>query len=99
MTSACHLSRFRAGLAAFLLAAGVTMVADVASAQPINGRAPWCAVFSQYGGTLDCAYHSFEQCQAAASGMSNQCTTNPWYAGPPNPQPRQPRVRRDFWWW
>jgi hypothetical protein len=49
---------------------------------------------SMYGGTLDCAFNSFEQCQASAAGVSNQCTTNPWYSGPrqrPMPVPPPPR--------
>jgi uncharacterized protein DUF3551 len=77
-------------LAAALLA-GATMVADVASAQPINGRARWCVTFPQ-GGTYDCAYHSLEQCMAAASGVSNQCSLNPWYDKRLDvyPRPRSP---------
>jgi hypothetical protein len=81
-----------AALAAF---AGMMMIAaGGASAQPINGRAPWCATFSQYGGTLDCAYYSLEQCLAGAWGMSNQCSRNPWYVGPPDPPPRRRDPRR-----
>jgi uncharacterized protein DUF3551 len=83
--------------AAFVLVS-MTVTTNEASAQPINGNAPWCATFSQYGGTLDCAYYSLEQCMAGASGMSNQCSRNPWYVGPPDPQarprPRDPRAWR-----
>lgn len=70
---------------------GISMMADVASAQPINGRAPWCATFPQ-GGTYDCAYHSLQQCMAAASGVSNQCSRNPWYEKRLDvyPRPRSP---------
>ena len=32
----------------------LTMIADAASAQPINGRGRWCATFPQ-GGGYDCA--------------------------------------------
>jgi hypothetical protein len=79
-----------------VLLIGATAIAGEASAQPINGRAPWCGTFSQYGGTLDCAYWSLEQCMAGASGVSNQCSRNPWYAGPPDPRPRPP-IRRNYW--
>lgn len=71
-------ARIALSASAFMLLAGITMVADVASAQPINGRARWCMTWPQ-GGTYDCAYHSLEQCMAAASGVSNQCSLNPWY--------------------
>ena len=89
--------RARNGFVTLALLIGATIAADVANAQPINGRAPWCATFSQYGGTLDCAYYSLEQCMASARGMSNQCSRNPWYAGPTDPRYR-PRPRRDIWW-
>ena len=94
MTHTRYSPRARAGIqsAAFAILVGVAMAAGVASAQPINGRAPWCATFSQYGGTLDCAYYSLEQCMATASGMSNQCSRNPWYVERPGhgsrPRPR-----------
>lgn len=57
---------------------GASMVADVASAQPTNGRARWCMTFPERG-TYDCAYHSLEQCLASAIGVTNQCSLNPWY--------------------
>jgi Protein of unknown function (DUF3551) len=83
---------FHAALVAFV---GMMVAAGGASAQPINGHAPWCGTFSQYGGTLDCAYYSLEQCMAGASGVSNQCSRNPWYAGPPDPRQRR-RDRRGW---
>ena len=90
MTSKRYSLRARDGVLALVLLAGATMAADVASAQPVNGRAPWCVNVGLHGGTLDCAYHSLEQCMASASGVSNQCSLNPWYAGPArDPRPRQ----------
>jgi hypothetical protein len=83
--------RLRLALCAAVTVAGMMMAGDVASAQPINGRAPWCATFPQ-GGTYDCAYHSLQQCMAAASGVSNQCSRNPWYDKRLDvyPRPRSP---------
>ena len=78
---------------ALVMLIGAVVAADVASAQPINGRGRWCATFPQ-GGTYDCAYHTLEQCMAAASGMSNQCSLNPWYVERPDPQPRSRDPRR-----
>ena len=97
MTSMQHCSRIRARFwttAALAMLAGTIALADAASAQPINGRGRWCQTFSMYGGTLDCSYHSLEQCMASAAGVSNQCSLNPWYAGPPEPGPRRRDQRR-----
>ena len=95
MTSIRYALRACSGIRplALVLLAGAAMVADVASAQPITGRAPWCVNLSAAGGVLDCSYHSLEQCMASASGVSNQCSLNPWYAGPPDPR-RRPRAYR-----
>jgi hypothetical protein len=38
------------------------------------------------------AYHTREQCMATASGVTNHCSLNPWYAGlPPRRSKRDPR--------
>ena len=90
-SSSCQLSA-RAGIrpALFVLMglvfAGVA-TADIASAQPINGRARWCMTFPD-NGVYDCAYHTLEQCMATALGVTNQCSLNSWYVGPP---PRRPK--------
>lgn len=48
---------------------------------------PWCV---QYGGgrhgigATSCAFVSFQQCMATASGLGNMCVENPAYTGPPN---------------
>ncbi len=84
----------RAGAGFWLASAllvGATIVADIVSAQPINGRARWCVTFPD-NGTYDCAYHSLEQCVASAVGVSNQCSLNPWYDKRLDvyPRPRSP---------
>ena len=43
------------------------------------------------GAALECYYHSFEQCWARASGISNICIVNPYYV-PPAPRPRRSRA-------
>jgi hypothetical protein len=91
-----HRSRVRArswAAAALALLAGTIALADAASAQPINGRARWCATF-EAGGTYDCSYHSLQQCMAGAAGVTNQCSLNSWYVGPPEPRPRRRDQRR-----
>ena len=92
MSGRCPLP-LRIVTAAFLAFLGVTLAAEVASAQPLNGRARWCVNIPQFGGTLDCAYHSLEQCMVSARGVSNQCSLNPWYEERPVPRQR----RRDPW--
>jgi uncharacterized protein DUF3551 len=92
-SSSCLLSA-RAGIRPALLVFGGLVLtgvatADIASAQPINGHARWCTTFPD-NGVYDCAYHTLQQCMAAALGVTNQCSLNPWYAGPP---PR--RAKRD----
>lgn len=90
-------SRTRArfwGAAAFAMLAGMIVLADAASAQPAVGRARWCVNVITAGGMLDCSYHSLEQCMASAAGVSNQCSLNPWYAGPPEPAPGRRDRRR-----
>jgi Protein of unknown function (DUF3551) len=62
----------------------------VASAQPIIGRARWCMTLP-LGGMMQCSYYSLEQCMVYAHGVSNQCSLNPWYEGPP---PRQRKRKR-----
>jgi hypothetical protein len=80
----------RAWLALALLV-GLTVDTGISSAQPIIGRSRWCATLP-YGGMYQCSYHSLEQCMEYARGVSNQCSLNPWYEGPP-PQ-RHKRNRR-----
>lgn len=81
-----------AAVAMLAIAALLTPVS--ALAQPINGSARWCVTLSHFGGTLDCAYHTFEQCMAAASGVSHGCTANPWYVGRRDLAPCKRDLRR-----
>jgi hypothetical protein len=92
MPDRCPL-RIGIAVSAAMVLAGMVMIGDVASAQPINGRARWCMTWPQ-GGTYDCAYHSREQCMAAASGVSNQCSLNPWYD---KRLDRWPRPKSPYW--
>lgn len=46
-------------------------------------------------GFPDCAYDTFEQCRATASGTGAYCISNPWYAEPEKATRRKKkRVRR-----
>jgi hypothetical protein len=70
----------------------VPFTAGAAQAQAFQGNAPWCANMGYLGTALECAYYSLEQCMARASGITNNCSVNPWYV-PERTQTR--RQRRD----
>ena len=92
MTSArCLLSACSAVGLALTVLVGSAMDIGVASAQPAMGKARWCVTIP-LGAMLQCSYHSLEQCMFYARGVSNQCSLNPWYEGPPNPLRK--RLRR-----
>jgi hypothetical protein len=48
----------------------------------------WCA---EYGGFVNCGFHSYEQCRMTASGTNTFCVQNQWYLqygpGREGPQP------------
>jgi hypothetical protein len=44
-------------------------------------------------GSPNCAYYSWEQCMASASGTGNHCTANPFYKGAAKGE-KAPRKRR-----
>jgi hypothetical protein len=69
----------------------VALLAATMVALPSPARAeiqyPWCV---QYGGgrngigATSCAFVSFAQCMATASGLGNMCVENPAYPGAPS---------------
>jgi hypothetical protein len=77
-----------------LIAITVLAAAAPAQAQTFGGNYPFCVQYYSRGGSryTDCAYSSMEQCQAAASGRSAMCLTNPYCTSAQVPRgPRQPR--------
>jgi uncharacterized membrane protein len=66
---------------------------DTAQAQPTVGRARWCVGIAR-SGLLDCSFHTFEQCMATASGVTNQCSLNSWYVEPKRPRAKKRIPRR-----
>jgi len=47
---------------------------------------PWCMVYQDMTGTWSCAFASFEQCRATASGGNGgTCVRNPAFPDPPKP--------------
>jgi hypothetical protein len=89
-----HRHRLVAAPAAIAFAtwvAATTLAIDAAQAQAWKGRGSWCAA-ETLGPGYDCAFYSFEQCMATASGLWSACSPNPLYVPPPPPQVR--RLRR-----
>jgi hypothetical protein len=66
----------------------------IAQAQPNAqmGREAWCVDMGNLGGYLECYYHTYAQCAAAARGVTNVCQANSFYVPrPPQRQRRDPR--------
>ena len=59
-----------------VLAAGVAVL--VADPRPGAAREwyPWCAQYADTRNLIECAYTSFEQCQASVSGVGGSCVQN-----------------------
>jgi hypothetical protein len=43
----------------------------------------YCAVYNVDGGATNCYFVTWQQCQAAISGMGGFCEPNPFYSGEP----------------
>ena len=61
-----------------LLTLGATVLAGAATVTPAAARDyPWCAQGSEYDYPGECAYSTYEQCQASVSGRLLFCDRNP----------------------
>ncbi|KJC59355.1 hypothetical protein UP10_17670 [Bradyrhizobium sp. LTSPM299] len=50
-------------------------------AQAVGVRYPFCMQGNRYPGLSNCAYETYQQCQASASGIGQDCIANPYYVG------------------
>jgi hypothetical protein len=78
-----------------LPALAAMVLAGLANVTPAAARQyPWCAQGGEYDYPGECAYSTYEQCQASVSGRLLYCGPNPMvaYGQEPRPQP-QPRRR------
>jgi hypothetical protein len=84
----------KAQLAALVL--GTTLLAAIAGAGPARADYdyPWCAQGEGYGYPGECAYATYEQCQASVSGRLLYCGPNPRFLFGKPPQPQPPRRSR-----
>jgi Protein of unknown function (DUF3551) len=82
-------------LTLFALIVGVLVTASV---QPSVAMViyPWCAHYGgrMGGGTENCGFTSFQQCQLTRAGNGGFCVPNPWYQPYPPPQSYAPPLRR-----
>ena len=80
-----------------LPALAAMVLAGFATTTPAAARDyPWCAQGGEYDYPGECAYSTYEQCQASVSGRLLFCDRNPRIlfnqAQPPQPRPHR-RVR------
>ena len=57
----------------------------VALVQPVQADPyPWCAEYGGFfgGGGTNCYFKTWQQCQAAISGVGGYCRRNTFYTGP-----------------
>src|SRR3954468_5753384 len=81
----------RTCLLASLVSSIVAFLGGTAAAQPNGqvGHSAWCVDMGNLGGYLDCSYHTYQQCAAAARGVTNICVANSYYTPRPLPRPRR----------
>lgn len=80
-----------------LAALAATVLAGFAGMTPAMARDyPWCAQGGEYDYPGECAYSTYEQCQASVSGRLLFCDRNPRFAygQVQSPQPRPHRRAR-----
>jgi len=54
---------------------------------------PWCAQYTGKGGSTNCGFASWRQCQLAVSGVGGWCYQNPYYLFE---EPRRRGGRRSY---
>lgn len=77
-----------------LAALAAIVLAGLAGVTPAAARDyPWCAQGGEYDYPGECAYSTYEQCQASVSGRLLFCDRNPRLAygldRPPQPRPHR----------
>ncbi|MBR0829565.1 DUF3551 domain-containing protein [Bradyrhizobium manausense] len=78
----------------------MTMVITPASAQRYDSASPVCMQKWEWGGgsAIYCGFATWEQCKAAASGLSAMCLVNPyWSQGYPRDRTALPGASRQSW--
>lgn len=75
----------------------ITLAALFALASPARAQIyyPWCAQYSGggMGGSSNCGFSTFAQCQATVSGVGGFCVRNSFYTGNPDRPGKRARKR------
>jgi hypothetical protein len=79
-----------------ILALTVCCAASIVSALPAAAQnMPFCIKGCDFGGgTGDCSFSSYQQCQATASGRDATCAANPYFDANAKLQPDRGRQSR-----
>jgi Protein of unknown function (DUF3551) len=69
-----------------LLIMAAALVATIGIEKPAEAQNyPWCAYYNVWGGATNCGFVTWQQCQAAISGVGGSCGANPDYQPPRGP--------------
>jgi hypothetical protein len=68
----------------FLLLILVALAVIIGIEKPAEAQNyPWCAYYNFFhGGATNCGFATWQQCQAAVSGVGGSCGANPMYQPP-----------------
>jgi hypothetical protein len=76
----------------FIIASAIVLLSSASAyAAP---EYPWCQRTKITGGSPDCSFTSFNQCQASISGVGGDCVRNPWMAYGRYQDENYPKPRR-----
>ncbi|WP_027572159.1 DUF3551 domain-containing protein [Bradyrhizobium sp. WSM1743] len=76
-----------------MLGSAAILMVGAATAQTFDPRRPVCLQKWEWGGStyFECAYTSWDQCRAAATGLAAMCLENPYW-----PRDERAHVRRKW---
>ncbi len=83
-------------IAAVVLALGAATTFGNQPANAVGVRHPFCIQGDEYPGLSNCAFDSYAQCMASASGRFLTCIANPFFAGASDDPYAYPNRKRPF---
>jgi hypothetical protein len=79
------------GIWAFALSLLTASLYSSCGSAQVSTQYPFCLQGEDYPGWSNCSFISFQQCQASASGTSDECMANPWYRADANTAQQSPQ--------
>lgn len=79
-----------------IVLASLVLLTAVFAYQPAQAQSNgWCAIYTgrSMGGSKNCSFRSFEQCQMTVSGIGGFCQPNYYAQGQQQPRRKAKRVR------